>query len=95
MNINIHGDTHTQNQLVRSMQYRAAVIESKAAASGYEAAQYALELARSRERNAELASQAFEHVGKGALFQKWGELTDREREIGISFARYSAYGRTD
>ena len=67
--------------------YRARA-ESEAAGRGYD-------LAEIRDRQAELASQAFEYVAKGKLVEKWGELTDREREIGIAFSRYAVYGRTD
>jgi hypothetical protein len=67
----------------------------RAAFAEYNAASHRLELAWINERNAEIASQSFVSVAGGKLHVKLGELTDREREIGIAFARYAIYGRTD
>lgn len=70
-------------------------IATKAASAEYNAAARRLELALIHERNAELASQSFDSVAKGRLRESLGELTDREREIGIAFARYATHGRSD
>jgi hypothetical protein len=68
---------------------------TKAAYAEYNAAARQLDIAKINERNAELASQSFASVAKGSLKDSLGEITDREREIGIAFARYATYGRTD
>lgn len=81
--------------LTRYPQYILAQTEKKAAFAEYNAASLALAKAQAQERNAELASQAFQYVAKGELLKTVGEITDREREIGIAFARYATYGRTD
>ena len=69
--------------------------ETKAARAEYNAAARQLDIAHINERNAELASQSFESVAKGKLLEKLGDITNREREVGIAFARYATYGRTD
>lgn len=81
--------------LIRFPHYMHMQTETKAAYAEYNAAARQLDLAHIRERNAELASQSFDSVAKGKLRETLGELTDREREIGIAFARYATYGRTD
>jgi hypothetical protein len=68
---------------------------TRAASAAYNAAARQLDLAHIKERNAELASQSFESVAEGKLCKRLGEITTREREIGIAFARYATYGRTD
>lgn len=81
--------------LIRFPRYMHAQTATKAARAEYNASSCQLELATIRERNAELASQSFVSVAKGELYKTIGELTEREREIGIAFARYATYGRTD
>ena len=81
--------------LIRFPHYMNTQAATKAAYAEYNAAARTLELAHIHERNAELASQTFGSVAKGKLRDTVGELTEREREIGIAFARYAVYGRTD
>lgn len=81
--------------LNRFPHYMHKMTEVASARHACEAADRGLELAIIRERNAELASQSFESVAKGALSKRLGPVSDREREIGIAFARYATYGRTD
>jgi len=81
--------------LNRFPHYMHMQIATKAASTEYNAAARLLDLAYINERNAELASQSFDSVAKGKLRESLGELTDREREIGIAFARYATYGRSD
>lgn len=81
--------------MMRFPNYMHAQTESRAARAEYNAAAQWLEITHVRERNAELASQSFESVAKGKLLERLGELTEREREIGIAFARYATFGRTD
>lgn len=81
--------------LTRGPHYMHMQTATKAASSEYNAAARQLDLAHIYERNAELASQSFDSVAKGKLRERIGELTDREREIGIAFARYATYGRAD
>ena len=81
--------------LTRFPHYMHMQTATKAAMAEYNSAARALDLAQIRERNAEIASQSFASVAKGKMHESLGELTEREREIGISFARYVAYGRTD
>lgn len=81
--------------LTRFPHYMHMQTATKAAVADYNASAHQLNLAHIYERNAELASQSFNSVAKGKLRETLGELTDREREIGIAFARYSTYGRTD
>lgn len=69
--------------------------EVRKAHAEYEAASARLALAKVMERNAQLASQSVESIASGALSKRLGQLTDREREIGLAFARYATYGRTD
>lgn len=80
--------------LLRPLRYREAQTETKAAYAGYNAAARTLDIAHIREREAELGSQCFESVAKGELHKRLGDITDREREIGLAFARYATYGRT-
>jgi hypothetical protein len=81
--------------LTRFPHYMHMQTSTKAAYAEYNAAALKLDLAHIHERNAELASQSFDSVAKGKLRESLGELTDREREIGIAFARYATYGRAD
>ncbi len=81
--------------IIRSVQFRQATVEREKAYERYNYASSALTLAQVQERAAELASQSFESVAKGAMHKALGPLTEREREIGIAFARYAACGRTD
>ena len=81
--------------LIRLPHYMQTQTATRAARAEYDAASRGLELAQIKERNAELASQSFDSVARGKLRETLGELTDREREIGIMFARYATYGRTD
>lgn len=81
--------------LTRFPHYMHMQTATKAAAAEYNSAARQLDLAHIHERNAELASQSFDSVAKGKLRECLGELTDREREIGIAFARYATYGRAD
>jgi len=87
--------TDTMTLFGRSMAYRNAVVERAKAYADYCCASSQLERASMIERNAELASQSFESVHRGELFKTLGEITDREREIGLAFARYATFGRTD
>lgn len=77
------------------MCYMLRIAETRTAVAEYETASVRLELARIRERSAELASQCFESVAGGRAWKSQGDLTEREREIGIAFARYAECGRTD
>ena len=81
--------------IARSNEYRIACTERDKAYAEYNVASRNIELAYIIERNAELASQAFMYVAKGKLKETLGDITDREREIGIAFARYATYGRID
>lgn len=81
--------------LARSTQFTLAQAKKDGAYSAYCAAAHWLEIEQIRERCAELASQSFESVAKGKLHETLGPLTDREREIGLAFARYATHGRTD
>ncbi len=83
------------NDLIRPVRYRQCIAEKATAYANYNAASYSLELASIRERNAELASQSFESIAKGALHMTLGNITAKEREIGLAFARYAVYGRHD
>lgn len=87
--------TDTLTSFCRSSSYRLAVAERQRYYADYCAASSQLERANAVERNAELASQSFESVGGGKLKESIGEITDREREIGLAFARYATFGRTD
>ena len=86
---------NAQSDLLRFGHYMHMQTARRAAFAEYNNASSKLELAKINERNAEIASQSFVFVAGGALHKKLGELTDREREIGIAFARYAIYGRTD
>ena len=81
--------------LTRFPHYMHMQTATRAASAEFNAASRQLDLAHIHERNAELASQSFDSVAKGKLREHLGELTSREREIGIAFARYATYGRTD
>lgn len=81
--------------ITRFSHYMHMQTATKAAVAEYNSAARQLDLAHIYERNAELASQCLQSVANGALRKRLGELTDREREIGIAFARYATYGRTD
>jgi hypothetical protein len=81
--------------LTRFPHYMHMHTATKVAFAEYTAAARQLDLAHIHERNAELASQSFGSVAEGRLRETLGELTDREREIGIAFARYATYGRSD
>jgi hypothetical protein len=91
--ISMSADTMTM--LSRSMNYRTATVERQRAYADYCGASSQLDRAHAVERTAELASQSFESVAKGELAKTLGEITDREREIGLAFARYATFGRTD
>lgn len=88
-------DDEVLRQVTRSMDYTLAREKSRGASTGYNYAGAMLERAKIEERNAELGSQAYEHVAKGELRKRLGTITPHEREIGIAFARYAVYGRTD
>ena len=81
--------------LLRPLRYDKAQIETRRAMAEYNAAARQIDLAHIREREAELGSQCFVSVSKGELHKRLGDITDREREIGLAFARYATYGRTD
>ena len=81
--------------VMRFATYMQTQSETREAYAGYNYSACKLELAHVKERNAELASQSFEAVAKGELAKRLGPLTEREREIGIAFARYAAIGRCD
>lgn len=81
--------------LIRFSHYIHTQTATKAARAQAEASQARLEIASIEERDAELSSQSFASVARGRLFETLGKITDREREIGIAFARYAVYGRTD
>jgi hypothetical protein len=83
------------NLILRSNRYDLMQEKKRTAYAEYNYAGAKLELSTIRERNAELGSQAFEYIAKGELQKRLGELTTREREIGLAFARYATYGRTD
>lgn len=85
----------TIEQYARASRYREAQIQKARAYAEYDAASNALTIAQIRERCAELSSQSFVSIGGGKLEDQLGELTDREREIGIAFAQYAVFGRTD
>jgi hypothetical protein len=85
----------TMTMLSRSWAYRQATVERHRAYADYNAASQALQRAQQVERDAELASQSFESISKGALFARFGAITEREREIGLAFSRYATFGRTD
>lgn len=87
-------DEDAFRQVIRATDYTFSREKSRAAYAGYNYAGAMLERARIEERNAELGSQAFEHIAKGELLKYLGTITDREREIGLAFARYAVYGRT-
>ena len=75
--------------------YQLAIANKETAKARYEYASANLNLNYIFERNAELKSQGFKYAGEGKLFKHLGKITDREREIGLAFARYVVYGRTD
>jgi hypothetical protein len=81
--------------LSRFPHYMHMITAKKAACAEHNAAARQLELTSIHERHAELASQSFKAVANGKLHENLGELSEREREIGIAFARYATYGRTD
>jgi hypothetical protein len=85
----------TQKQLNRSSLFRLKTEEKSTAYANYNHAGERLERVGIELREAELGSQAFEFVAKGKLQETLGEISDREREIGLAFARYAVYGRTD
>ena len=80
--------------LIRPLQYALASAQEQGARHQYDYASTALERAGAAKRCAELASQSFASVAGGKLYSNLGELSDREREIGIAFARYAVHGRT-
>lgn len=82
-------------ELYRTSNYRIAQVERIAAYAQYNWASTNLEFCKVKEREAELGSQSFEFVANGKLFERLGKLSDKEREIGLAFARYAVYGRTD
>lgn len=86
---------NTFRTAIRTMDYTLSKEKSRAAYAGYNYAGAMLERARIEERNSELGSQAFEHVAKGGLLKSLGTITEHEREIGLAFARYAVFGRTD
>lgn len=88
-------DDETFRQISRATDYTLARERGRGAFASYNYAGAMLERARIEERNAELASQSFQSVATGKLSNHLGAITDREREIGIAFARYAVYGRTD
>lgn len=57
-----------------------------------EVASLRLERAHSHERFYELDSAAICYVGKGGLKKKFGEISNREREIAINAAFYVLFG---
>lgn len=74
------------------MKYQKAQSELAVAVAQHEVATLRLE-ARTREtRYAELVSQSFDSL---KLAEDLGEISERERVIGIAFARHALYGRTD
>jgi hypothetical protein len=84
-----------EKQIFRSQRYTVTQEEKRTAYAEYNYTSTKLELCTIRERNAELGSQDFQYIAKGNLQERLGEITDREREIGLAFARYATYGRTD
>ena len=81
--------------IIRSFNYSKAQAEKRAAFNAYNAASIALQNAQIGERAAELGSQSFESIAQGKLQKTVGEISDREREIGLAFVRYAVYGRSD
>lgn len=83
----------TTTSLIRSFRYALATTNKKAATFQCNYANAALELASIEERKAELTSQCIESIRDNELAKTFGEITDREREIGIAFACYVTHGR--
>jgi hypothetical protein len=81
--------------IMRPVNYDKAQLKRRLASAEYAYSQSVLERAWAVERDAELASQCFESVSKGELFKVLGPITEREREVGLAFARYATWGRTD
>jgi hypothetical protein len=77
----MHRDVYTQKIAIARAEYNAASIR--------------IDLESARERCYEVRTAAFQYTAKGELFKQHGELTDRERAIAKSVARYVAFGRTD
>jgi hypothetical protein len=75
------------------LQYNLATARKETAYAEYNSASRNLDLKAIQERLAELQSQSLESVGKGEFFKATEQLTDREREIGLMFARYAVIGR--
>lgn len=73
------------------MRFQLAQAERRVAYAEYNAASLRVENCQIKERNAEIESQSLESL---ALGKKLGTLTDRERSIGLDFARYVVTGRT-
>ena len=66
-------------------------VETARAARDY--AHLRLEHAQVQERYYELDSAAICFIDKGALTKKFGEISNREREIAINAAFYVVFGR--
>lgn len=84
-----------EKQIFRSLHYELTQEKKRTAYAEYNYTGSKLELCGIKERNAELGSQAFQYIAKGELQKRFGEITDRERELGLAFARYATYGRID
>lgn len=68
------------------MRFQIAVVERREAFADYNAAGLKLENRQMKERAAELESQSLVSIG-------FGEIADREREVGLMFVRYVVGGR--
>lgn len=54
-----------------------------------------LESEQAKERCAEVQTTAMSHVAQGKLAEKFGDMTERERQIAKDFTWYVTYGRAD
>ena len=79
----------------RFMRFQNTITERKRCYAEYCAASAYLEVAGIKEREAEIGSQAFEHIAQGLLLKRFGEITEREMDVALMFARYVVYGSTD
>lgn len=80
---------------IRSSVFWLAQANMDTAKAQYDGASSRLELAKAAKRLGELGAMSWEAVGDGRLCKKIGAVSEREREIGLAFARYAVLGRSD
>ena len=70
-----------------------AALEYRLANEQYNSASVRMDSAKIKERHYETCTAAFEYLASGVMFKKFGNLTERERDIVIAASQYVVFGR--